>query len=175
MSSSFSELHPADPTQDTANELIANTPRNGDLLDTQVVPESGPDGPAELADVNASKQVCIPLFSISPLHLPIPRRKEPVVVTKQHIATLRTQIFTVQLDVTLLKSQRAADRDQSAQYEHELAGLRKSVEDLCDHLQRLSNMLDAIENNRLQLSAMASSSSPGARASSLPIRICNYD
>ncbi|RDX40104.1 hypothetical protein OH76DRAFT_1490579 [Lentinus brumalis] len=61
------------------------------------------------------------------------------------IETLRSRVVVLQLEVTLLKAQRATDRAMLDVLKHDFAIIHASTRDLSDRTQRLGGMLERVE------------------------------
>ncbi|KAH9846545.1 hypothetical protein C2E23DRAFT_890790 [Lenzites betulinus] len=66
-------------------------------------------------------------------------------MSKEYLEGLRSRVLTLQLEITVLKAQRATDRCKIERYEHDLLELRTTTQELCAHLRRLSRALEVLE------------------------------
>ncbi|KAI0647288.1 hypothetical protein C8Q79DRAFT_1009400 [Trametes meyenii] len=69
-------------------------------------------------------------------------------VSKEQIEALHSRIVTLELELTLLKAQRATDRSRIDQCGRELAAMRKTSQDICARLQQMTQMFEDLEARR---------------------------
>ncbi|KAI0355758.1 hypothetical protein OH77DRAFT_310623 [Trametes cingulata] len=100
------------------------------------------------------------------------QREDPSFAFKDHLEALRSKIVTLQLELTILKAQRATDRSKLEQYERELVGLRASTQELCLHLGRIGRILDDLEASRSSMRELsANASAPDYREPVFMVRL----
>ncbi|KAI0363073.1 hypothetical protein BV20DRAFT_1058364 [Pilatotrama ljubarskyi] len=66
-------------------------------------------------------------------------------VTKDHIELLRSKTVLLQLELAVLKAQRATDRTKIEHLERDITALRESSRELVDRLQRMGRLLEHVQ------------------------------